>query len=170
MTAITIVHGDITQQHVDAIVNAANSSLMGGGGVDGAIHRVAGPELQQECARLGGCRTGEAKMTSGYHLPAKYVIHTVGPVYGREHGNERELLALCYRNSLKVAAERECNTIAFPAISTGAFGYPHAQAATIAIKTVSDWIAGHPGVLTEVRFVLYSDEMENLYRSLLHNV
>ena len=131
---IEIVRGDITKLDVDAIVNAANTTLLGGGGVDGAIHRAAGPELLAECRTLGGCRPGEAKITRGYRLPARFVIHTVGPVWrGGKHG-EPETLANCYRNSMKLAVENETRTIAFPAISCGAYGYPIEEAARIALE------------------------------------
>lgn len=149
------VVGDITEQNVDAIVNAANKTLRGGGGVDGAIHRAAGRGLFEECLLLGGCKTGEAKITRGHNLPAKHVIHTVGPVYGREDGKEAELLASCYKNALLLAKEHGLRSIAFPAISTGAFGYPKSEAATIAIQATKDFLQTHK-VDIAVRFVLYS--------------
>lgn len=140
---IEVLQGDITELDVDAIVNAANTSLLGGGGVDGAIHDAAGPELLAECRSLGGCPTGQAKLTSGYCLPARYVIHTVGPVYGSGDAGEPELLASCYRESLRLAAESGMETIAFPCISTGAFGYPPRAACRVAITTVVAWLAQH---------------------------
>lgn len=141
MSRVEVIEGDITQLSVDAIVNAANSSLLGGGGVDGAIHRAAGPQLLQECKILGGCPTGQAKITGGYRLPAKFIIHTVGPVWQGGDHSEDSLLADCYRNSLKLAVENEIKTIAFPAISTGAYGFPMKRASTIAAAQVAAFLA-----------------------------
>ena len=153
---ISIVEADITTLEVDAIVNAANTSLLGGGGVDGAIHRRAGKELLAECRTLKGCATGQAKLTRGYKLPAKYVIHAVGPVWRGGGAGERELLASCYRTSLALALEHEIRTIAFPGISTGVYGYPVDLAARTALATVQGWIDEHPDALDTVAFVLFS--------------
>lgn len=150
---LELVQGDITKQDTQAIVNAANERLAPGGGVAGAIHRAAGPELWEECKRLGGCGTGEAKITEGYRLPAHYVIHTVGPVYSGSR-RDAELLEACYRNTLKLALERGINTVAFPAISTGTFGYPMRKAAEIALRTTIDFLKHHDEI-SSVRFVLY---------------
>ena len=151
---LELVEGDITKQEVDAIVNAANSSLLGGGGVDGAIHRAAGPELLEECRKIGGCPTGEARITGAGRLPARYVIHAVGPVYrGGGHG-EAELLASAYRHSLDLASTHGARSVAFPAISTGAYGYPMAEAARIALTTIRDYLIDHPEI-EEVRMVLF---------------
>jgi len=158
---IEINRGDITKLDVDAIVNAANATLLGGGGVDGAIHRAAGPELLMECRGLNGCRPGEAKITRGYRLPARFVIHTVGPVWrGGGHG-EPELLASCYRRSLELAAELGCRTVAFPAISTGIYGYPLEPAARIAIAAARE--AAVPPIEL-VRFVLFGDDAFDVFR------
>ena len=163
---IDIVSGDITKLQVDAIVNAANSSLLGGGGVDGAIHRAAGPKLLEECRSLGGCRPGEAKITRGYNLPARFVIHTVGPVWSGGDCGEAEILADCYRNSLQLAADNQIETIAFPAISCGAYRYPIAKAAQIALTTTQKFLAENDK-LGRVIFAVATDEIFAAYEALL---
>jgi O-acetyl-ADP-ribose deacetylase (regulator of RNase III) len=161
---IDLVQGDITQQATDAIVNAANTTLLGGGGVDGAIHRAGGPEILSACRRLGGCATGDAKMTTGGRLPARFVIHTVGPVYRDGHHGEPDLLASAYRRSLEVAVGAELRSVAFPSISTGAYRFPIGEAAPIALGTVSRFDRDHPGALDLVRFVLFSASDLAVYR------
>ncbi len=163
---IEIVRGDITKLKVDAIVNAANTTLLGGGGVDGAIHRAAGPELLAECRTLGGCPPGGAKITRGYGLAARFVIHTVGPVWRGGKRGEPETLANCYRNSLQTAVENGIKTIAFPAISCGAYGYPVQQAAQIAVKTTREFLANE-NKIEKVIFVLWSNDIYEAYRELL---
>ena len=164
---LIVIKGDITKLNVDAIVNAANHSLLGGGGVDGAIHRAAGRELYEECKTLGGCNTGDAKITKGYKLPAKYVIHTVGPIYGREGGNEADLLANCYKNSLTLAVAHNVRTIAFPSISTGAYGYLIETASKIAVTTVKNFLDEKNGYVEKVYFVTFSDTDFKIYQNLL---
>ena len=163
---IEIIRGDITKLGIDAIVNAANMTLLGGGGVDGAIHRAAGPELLAECRTLGGCRPGEAKITRGYRLPGRFVIHTVGPVWCGGAYGEAETLANCYRNSLQVAVENGIKTVAFPAISCGAYGYPVQEAAQITLKTTRESLASEDKI-DKVIFVLWGDDIYEAYRGLL---
>jgi O-acetyl-ADP-ribose deacetylase (regulator of RNase III) len=163
---LELVQGDITQQATDAIVNAANPSLLGGGGVDGAIHRAAGPELLAECRTLGGCATGDAKITKGYKLKARHVIHTVGPIYRREGKQAAALLASAYRRSLEVASENGLKSVAFPSISTGAYGYPLNEAAPIALKTVADYLKRHSDIEL-VRFVLFDQNTLKAYEEAL---
>jgi len=163
---IEITRGDITKLEVDAIVNAANTTLLGGGGVDGAIHRAAGPELLAECRTLGGCRPGEAKMTRGYRLPARFVIHTVGPVWRGGKHDEALILANCYRNSLQVAVKNEIRTVAFPAISCGAYGYPIEEAAHIAFKTTRELLATSDEI-EKVIFVVWDEDIYDAYRKIL---
>lgn len=160
---IQVIQGDITKQIVDAIVNAANSSLLGGGGVDGAIHRAAGPELLAECRLLAGCNTGDAKATKGYNLPAKYVIHTVGPVWHGGANDEDQLLASCYRRSLDVAVSLKVRSIAFPAISTGVYGFPKERAAKIAVSEASAFMRE----MEKLLFVCFDAETAEIYRQLL---
>ena len=163
---IDIVCGDITKLEIDVIVNAANTTLLGGGGVDGAIHRAAGPELLAECRTLGGCQPGEAKITRGYHLPARFVIHTVGPIWHGGKHEEAETLTNCYRNSLQLAVENGIQTIAFPAISCGAYGYPIQAAAQIALKTAREFLAA-TGKIDKVIFVLWGEEFYEVWRQFL---
>ncbi len=161
---IQVVQGDITKLDCDCIVNAANRSLLGGGGVDGAIHRAAGPELLAECRTLHGCRTGEAKITKGYRLKAKYIIHTVGPIYSGV-AEDAAQLADCYRNSLALAKEHDVHSIAFPAISTGVYGYPLEDATEIAAKTVAQWLEDHADYAMQVIFCCFDARTERVYQA-----
>lgn len=167
MTRWRVIEGDITRLTVDAIVNAANESLLGGGGVDGTIHRAAGPALLAECRTLGGCPTGEARITGGYELPAAHVIHTVGPVWHGGEEAEADKLAACYRNSLALAREHGLRTIAFPAISTGIYGYPVEAAARVAAETVADELRAHPEAFDEILFVCFSAPAASAYAAAL---
>ena len=162
-TEIELMKGDITGVVADVIVNAANTTLLGGGGVDGAIHRAAGPELLVECSGLTGCETGQAKITRGYRLPARYIIHTVGPVWRGGKFKEEEFLSSCYRNSLNLAKEHSLKTIAFPSISTGVYCFPVKEAAVIALKTVKTFLEEHPDTLEKVIFVLFSGRDFEIY-------
>jgi O-acetyl-ADP-ribose deacetylase (regulator of RNase III) len=166
---LELLQGDITDQDTDAIVNAANRTLLGGGGVDGAIHRAAGPQLLAECRNLAGCETGDAKITRGYNLKARHVIHTVGPVYHSAGKKAPELLASCYRRSLEVASANKLKSIAFPSISTGAYGYPLEEAAPIALKTVMDYLKNHLDIQL-VRFVLFGQEAYGAYEKALKDL
>lgn len=164
MERLLTVLGDITKQSVDAIVNAANCSLLGGGGVDGAIHRAAGPELLAECRTLHGCETGKAKITKGYGLPAKHVIHTPGPVWHGGNSHEAELLASCYRSCLELASENGCKTVDFPSISTGVYHFPLDKAAAIACKTIKEYLEAHPEIEC-VRMVCFDERTKAAYDS-----
>ena len=168
---IETVLGDITKQtDIEAIVNAANNSLLGGGGVDGAIHRAAGRELLAECRTLNGCKTGESKITSAYKLPCKYVIHTVGPIYRGGNSGEPQLLANAYKNSMKLALQNKIRTIAFPSISTGVYSYPLEEAAEIAIKTVNDFYMEHQNKFDCIRFVLFDDRTKQAYENAINKI
>ncbi|MDH5751830.1 MAG: O-acetyl-ADP-ribose deacetylase [Deltaproteobacteria bacterium] len=165
---LEVIQDDITRLRLDAIVNAANESLLGGGGVDGAIHRAAGPDLLAECRTIGGCPTGQARITGGYNLPSGHVIHTVGPVWRGGEAGEPELLAACYRNSLKLATEKNIKTIGFPAISTGVYGYPREKAAEIAVKEVLHYLENHQ-FPEKVFFVCFDQETAVLYQKVLQD-
>jgi len=167
-TRVKLFSGDITRMHVDAIVNAANRTLLGGGGVDGAIHRAAGRGLLDECRKLNGCDTGSAKITKGYQLPAKYIIHAIGPVWHGGNNNERELLRGCYETALKLAAEHNCKSVAFPNISTGVYRFPKEMAANIAIDTVRNFLSKN-NLPEEVTFVCFDAENYAIYEKLLKN-
>jgi len=166
-TKIELVKGDITKINAHAIVNAANTSLLGGGGVDGAIHRAAGPELLAECRGLGKCPTGQAKITKGYKLPVPYVIHTVGPVWHGGKSGEEELLASCYRNTLELAKKHSLRTVSFPSISTGAYRFPIEKAASIALKTVRTFLDRNPDIFEKIIFVLFSEKDLEVYKKCL---
>lgn len=169
MGKIEIIQGDITKQTVDAIVNAANCSLLGGGGVDGAIHRAAGPELLAECRTLGGCKTGEAKITKGYKLPARFVIHTPGPVWHGGNNGEADKLRSCYRNCLVLASDNGCKTVDFPSISTGVYHFPLEKASEIAIKTISEYLFEHPEI-ERVRMVCFDEHTKGFYEKALEKL
>ncbi len=166
---LELVEGDITKQDTEAIVNAANTTLLGGGGVDGAIHRAGGPQILEECKKIGGCPTGEARITTGGRLQAKWVIHTVGPVYRDGQHGEAELLASAYKSSLRLASERGIKTLAFPSISTGAYGYPMAEAARIALRTAIEYLEHHPEIAL-VRFVLFGEAALRTYEEALERL
>jgi O-acetyl-ADP-ribose deacetylase (regulator of RNase III) len=168
-STLELVEGDITRQDTDAVVNAANAALRPGGGVDGAIHRAGGPAIEAECRRVGGCPTGEARVTTGGNLKARYVIHTVGPVYRDGSHREAELLASCYRESLKLASANGIKSVAFPSISTGVYGYPLEDAARVALKTVTDYLAQHPEI-ERVRLVLFGRAAYEVYARVLEEL
>ena len=168
-SVLELIEGDITEQETDAVVNAANSSLLGGGGVDGAIHRAGGPKILEECRKLGGCPTGEARITTGGNLTAKYVIHTVGPVYSGGKQREAELLANAYKNSLSLASQYKLKSVAFPSISTGAYGYPVNEAAIIALKTVMNYLKTYTDIEL-VRFVLFGQKSYQAYDKALQEL
>jgi len=164
-TVIKIVRGNVTERPVDAIVNAANRTLLGGGGVDGAIHRAAGPELLEECRKLGGCETGHAKVTGAHGIrQAKYIIHTVGPIYGRDTAREQTLLANCYTESLQLAVERGCRSVAFPSISTGAYGYPILLASRIALEAIRGFVEANPASLDLIEIATFSAGDHQIYK------
>jgi len=168
-TQLKLIRDDITTLHVDAIVNAANESLLGGGGVDGAIHRAAGPQLLKECRTLGGCSTGQARITKAYQLPAKHIIHTVGPIWRGGQNNEADLLASCYTNSLILALENQIKTIAFPAISCGVYAYPIPEATKIAVQTTTKWTTTNPGI-DIIYFVAFDQGIEKAYQQILEPI
>jgi O-acetyl-ADP-ribose deacetylase (regulator of RNase III) len=168
-SVLELIEGDITEQETDAIVNAANTSLLGGGGVDGAIHRAGGPKILEECKALGGCPTGEARITTGGNLKTRYVIHTVGPVYSGGRHRESEMLANAYKNSLCLASQYKLRSVAFPSISTGAYGYPIHEAASIALQAIIDYVKTHADI-QQVRFVLFDLKAYQVYEKTLHEL
>jgi len=168
-SVLELTEGDITEQETDAIVNAANTSLLGGGGVDGAIHRAGGPKILEECRKLGGCPTGEARITTGGNLKAKYIVHTVGPIYHDGKRHEAELLANAYKNSLALVSQHKLRSVAFPSISTGAYGYPIDEAATVALQTVIDYLKTHTDIQL-VRFVLFGLKAYQVYEKTLREL